>query len=128
MKILYAAIVFVFYVLLVRAVGQEAKTVSPISSDEEIALLAAQKEQLVASQALQAAEQKLPEYQKAIDAQKRLQELAMMVFSSRKIDGTQYSLCDGPMLPECKDVPIGRIALRPVPKKFDDATKQPVKK
>jgi hypothetical protein len=131
MKMLYA-LVLLFCILLVQAVTQdkkqETKPVAAISAEEEIGLLAAQKEQLTASQVLQTLLQRMPEYQRANDAQKKLQELASQVYSSRKITGEEYSLCDGPTLPECKDVAVGRIALRPVPKKFDDATKKPEKK
>jgi hypothetical protein len=119
--ILVALVMIVF--LVAHAFGQESEPVVPISEKEEIEILAAQKESLQANQALQARQQQLPEFQRANAADAHLRELANKVYSSRKIDGSQYTLCDGPTLPECKDVLAGRIALRPVPKKKEEAKK-----
>jgi hypothetical protein len=105
LAILILAVIVVFCFLLTRAQGQETKpVVAPLSSDEEIALLAAQKEQMRAEQVYQA-------------ANKRLIDLVQKVYADRKIEIKDYTLCDGPGPVECKDVPQGRIALRLVPKK-----------
>lgn len=104
-----AAVVVIF--LLARMFAEEPKPVSPITPEEEIEIIAAERDQLRAEQALEA-------------ARTRLRNLGSAVYSSRKIDGTQYSLCEGPQLPECSDVKPGRIALRPVPKKKQEAEKK----
>lgn len=114
MNALYV-LVFLFCFLLTRAVAQENKPVAPISAEEETEILVAQKQSLQAKQNIDTAKQL------AVEADQKLQGLAAKIYSSRKVTGAEYSLCDGPQLQECSDVKPGRIALRPVPKKKTEA-------
>lgn len=101
----------------IAASAQDKKPVAPITSEEEIAILAAQKERLQASLAVADANKRSSE------AQNRLQDLARKVYEDRGIEGTAWSLCDGPQLPECSDVKPGRIALRQIKNKPKDEKK-----
>src|ERR1035438_5317526 len=79
-----------------------------LTTNEKLAILKAQNAILRAQDALQ----KTPQYQQYMTAQAELQKVANEAYASRKIKFEDWTLCDGPGVGVCADVPAGEIAFR----------------
>ena len=84
----------------------------PITDAEKLDLRAAQVPFLQARNALQAS----PVWAAYQQAQAELDSKAAKIFSDRKLDPKEWTLCDGAGAPGCDGVVKGDIQLRPIPK------------
>jgi hypothetical protein len=83
----------------------------PITSDEKIAILKAQKAFLTAQDAVK----QTPQFGAFIEAQNSVQKAWQEVLTSRKLTSENTILCDGPGPGPCSDVPAGDFAVKPKP-------------
>jgi RNA polymerase-binding transcription factor DksA len=84
------------------------KTVSPLTTDEQLALRNAQHDFDIAQSAIT--------QQTAVRdaAQQEIRKEIAEIYGSRKIEQKEYTICDGPQPGVCADVKKDEIALRPV--------------
>jgi hypothetical protein len=85
-------------------------TIKPVTAEEEIGILAEEKELASATAEQQEGQRRVNE------SRDRLNKLGQAVLDSRHLTKEVAALCDGPSQGPCADVKPNRIALRPIPK------------
>jgi hypothetical protein len=83
----------------------------PITSDEKIAILKAQKEFLTAQDAVKGT----PQFSAFIEAQSKVQKAWQAVLDNRKLTPDKVALCDGPAPGPCSDVAAGDMIIKEKP-------------
>lgn len=102
------AVVAFGFMLAVHAYGQ--KGVPPLTKDEQLTLRNGQVSATNAENQLHTTK----EWAAYADAQNKLQEAIKAVYTTRKLDMSQYTICDGDAAAICVGVPKGTLELRPV--------------
>jgi hypothetical protein len=108
MKVLVALLLL--SVLSVRSTAQQ--DIKPLTADEKLSIRTPQNERTEALSKLD--KQALAVY---LDAEDRIQKAFDAIYSVRKISPKEYTLCEGPGLPMCKDAPAHDLSLVKVPEK-----------
>lgn len=103
-----ALVVVAGFTLAVRVHGQ--KGVPPLTKDEQLTLRNGQVSATNAENQLHTTK----EWAAYADAQNKLQEAIKAVYTTRKLDMSQYTICDGDAAAICVGVPKGTLELRPV--------------
>jgi hypothetical protein len=99
---------------LLKAYGQEAATPKPLTPDEKAQVSRAE---ITLLRAQQKKEDDQKNDDKAIaQASQDLNREIQKVYTERKIQADQWTLCENPGPPYCLQAPVNDLSLQPVPK------------